>query len=431
MTVATAVAAILPPMHAQPRRRPVVPAALLVLSVLASCASRPSFREDLAFLQQHRETLVLTAPDGSGKVAVVPEFQGRVMTSTIGDGNGMSHGFLKYDRIAARDLLPGMNPYGGEDRFWLGPEGGPFSLFFAPGKEQVIANWQTPAPIDSEPFALAGLTGSSARFTRRAQFTNASGTRFDVGIEREVVVLDATATLVELGAAPDELQVVAFESRNTVTNRGDEAWRKRSGLLSIWVLGMFPPGDSTTVVVPLALAGDQPLGSLVNDSYFGKVPGDRLLRVLAGPALDLPARRSALLFRADGQLRSKIGVRPEAALGVMGSWDADQEVLTIVTHTLPPQARDYVNSTWGAQEQPYGGDALNSYNDGPTVPGGAPFGPFYELESSSPAAELAPGESLRHVHRTVHLTGSREALDAVARTVLGVSLDEVEQPSAL
>jgi hypothetical protein len=52
-------------------------------------------------------------------------------------------------------------------------------------------------------------------------------------------------------------------------------------------------------------------------------------------------------------------------------------------------------------------------------------GPIYEIESSSPAAALAPGESMRHLHRTLHLQGSGAALDVVARGVLGVSLDDI------
>jgi len=78
------------------------------------------------------------------------------------------------------------------------------------------------------------------------------------------------------------------------------------------------------------------------------------------------------------------------------------------------------------QKEPFRGDAVNSYNDGPPAPGKEPLGPFYELESSSPAAALKPGHALRHVHRTFHFIGPREKLDAVARSTLGVGLDAVE-----
>ena len=91
---------------------------------------------------------------------------------------------------------------------------------------------------------------------------------------------------------------------------------------------------------------------------------------------------------------------------MLGSYDADNKVLTIVQFNQPAGVTDYVNSLWKLQDNPYGGDAANSYNDGPPAPGAKPLGPFYELESSSPAAALAPGKSLTHVHRTIHLTGA-------------------------
>jgi hypothetical protein len=110
---------------------------------------------------------------------------------------------------------------------------------------------------------------------------------------------------------------------------------------------------------------------------------------------------------------------------VLGSWDARHQVLTLVQYTLPGTP-DYVNSLWELQKEPFAGDAVNSYNDGPASPGAASLGSFYELESSSPAAALTPGRSLAHVHRTFHFEGPREELDKIARRHLGVSLDEIE-----
>ncbi len=81
---------------------------------------------------------------------------------------------------------------------------------------------------------------------------------------------------------------------------------------------------------------------------------------------------------------------------------------------------------WEIQEAPYAGDVVNSYNDGPPTPGVEQLGAFYELETSSPAAELGPGERLSHVHRTFHFQGPEAALDAIARKTLGVSLDVIK-----
>ena len=130
--------------------------------------------------------------------------------------------------------------------------------------------------------------------------------------------------------------------------------------------------------------------------------------------------------RADGQHRGKIGISPRRARPICGSYDPDRRVLTLVHLTLPEGADQYVNSMWEIQDEPYAGDAVNSYNDGPPEPGKAPLGPFYELESSSPALALEPGESHEHVHTTVHLQGPAELLDPLARQALGVGISEIE-----
>jgi hypothetical protein len=100
-------------------------------------------------------------------------------------------------------------------------------------------------------------------------------------------------------------------------------------------------------------------------------------------------------------------------------------VLTIVQFTRPDPARPYVNSMWEIQKQPFKGDALNSYNDGPVAPGKPPLGPFYELETSSPALALAPGEHYSHVHSTFHLVGAEADLDRIARSVLKAGLADI------
>jgi hypothetical protein len=365
-----------------------------------------SFGDDLDFLQRHTETVVLSDPSGAARVVVCPALQGRVATSTAAGAAGRSFGWLNRELIASGEHAPHMNVHGGEDRFWLGPEGGQFSLFFAPGAPQDLAHWQVPAPIDSEPFTLAENEQDRVLLRKTMRLTNASGTVFDLEVEREVR-LDAPARV-------GRKDVVAFETRNRVTNRGTTPWTRDRGLISIWIAGTFAPSPSTTIVIPFRPGPESDLGPVVNDRYFGRVPSDRLV---------VGAR--AIYYRGDGQQRGKIGVSPQRARPVLGSYDADGRVLTLVEYTLPEGARDYVNSLWEQQREPYRGDALNSYNDGPSAPGVKPFGPFYELESSSPALALAPGEAAEHVHATMHFVGAPEDLDAIARASLGVGLDAI------
>src|SRR6187399_2049598 len=53
-----------------------------------SMAPKPgSFSDDLAFLKAHTSIKVLSSDDGRSQVAVAPDYQGRVMTSSA-DGPG-------------------------------------------------------------------------------------------------------------------------------------------------------------------------------------------------------------------------------------------------------------------------------------------------------------------------------------------------------
>ncbi|MCC7396427.1 MAG: hypothetical protein IT455_05110 [Planctomycetes bacterium] len=380
-------------------------------------AAVDAYTADRDFLAAHVDTLELAGPDGA-RVLLVPAYQGRVMTSTTGGGD--SSGWLNRELIASRRFVEHMNGFGGEDRFWIGPEGGQFSVFFAPGTQFGLADWFTPAPIDTEPFVVQEHDASHAVFTRSFSLQNRAGTRFDVAVHREVVLGDAGEALTRLGApAAAGVRGVAFETRNTLTNTGTEPWTKASGLLSIWILGMFNAAEDAMVLVPFERGSEAERGPIVNDEYFGRIAADRL---------HIDAARGLVLLRGDARSRGKIGLGPRRARSVLGSWDGAREVLTIVEFSRPAGATDYVNSLWRLQDDPFGGDVVNSYNDGPATPGGKGFGDFYELESSSPALALGPGAAATHVHRTLHLTGPRPALARIALAVLGADLDALPVP---
>src|SRR6185295_3286026 len=250
---------------------------------------------------------------------------------------------------------------------------------------------------------------------KKMKLVNASGTLFELEVQREIRALHDKDPGRILGIQPDEgMRWVGYQSRNKITNTSDREWKRETGLLSAWILGMFNPSPRTTVVIPFKQGPDEKLGPIVNDAYFGKVPGDRL-KIEPG----------VLFFKGDGQKRSKIGVSPRRSLGVLGSYDADNQVLTIVHFNQPKGAVDYVNSMWEIQKEPFSGDAANSYNDGPASAGAAPLGPFYELESSSPALPLKPGQSFTHVHSTFHFQGPTEELDKISQHVLGVGLVKI------
>ena len=384
------------------------------------------YAEDLAYLRQHVKVVELSS--GKTRVALVPDWQGRVMTSTTDAEKGRSLGWLHRENIAAgirpeaerEGLSKHIHVFGGEERLWFGPEGGPYSVFFPPGVPQEFAHWKTPALIDTEPFAIESATGSSVVFTKSARLSNRAGTAFSFDIRREVCILDGSQIEKSLGVPPGgAVDAVAYRTRNRVTNTGDAAWTKKSGLISIWMLGMFPPTEGSILVLPLKTgATGEP-----NTNYtgFGQIPPDRVV-----------VKGDHLFFKGDGKERGKLGIPPSRAMPFCGCWQSDIGVLTLVHTPLPadPSALPYVDSQWKEEGDPYAGDVINAYNDGPPEPGAKPLGPFFELETSSPALALPPGASHEHQQTTLHLTGPKEALDPIARRTLGVGLDDIEKAFA-
>ncbi len=376
---------------------------------------RLAFRNEVDFLKNYIDVIVLQDEAGQGKVAVSAALQGRVMTSTSDGDEGTSYGWINKEAFTSGDTSEHMNAYGGEDRIWLGPEGGQFSIYFSKGKEFNLDNWHVPRLIDLDPFDLVSSSNTEAVFSKDAQLTNYSGTVFSIGIRRTIKLISKEDALNRLGVSMDpQVSMVAYESINELKNNGNEPWKKETGLLSIWILGMFNPSPAATIIIPYE-GNETVLRNVVNDGYFGTVTDDRL-------KLD----SGTIFFKADGKYRSKIGMSPEHAPELLGSYDDDQGVLTVVKYTKPADAKDYVNSLWEIQKEPYKGDALNAYNDGPPAPGAKPLGPFYELETSSPAAALAPGKTMIHIHATYHFKGTRMQLDPLMERLFGVNTGKVK-----
>lgn len=376
--------------------------------------TKGSFGYDLAFLKKYHKDLVLLGEDSTGaQIIVLPAYQGRVMTSSAEGNKGASFGWVNHELIASGKPAEHINVFGGEERFWLGPEGGQYSIFFKKGVEFKFDNWFVPKELDTEAFTLVSSTKTEAKFEKLMHLENYSGNQFDVMVSRTIRLLNKTVIDSVLGiAVPKEVQAVAFESDNIIGNKGNQPWTEKTGLLSIWILSMLNATDKTTVAVPYKQGDSAKLGKIVTDDYFGKVPAERL-----------KVGNGMILFKADANQRSKIGVAPARALPIVASYDAQNGVLSVAQFTLQPGNNKYVNSLWKMQDQPFAGDAVNSYNDGPMD--GKQLGKFYELESSSPAAALAPGKTLQHIHRTIHLKGSKEELNKISMKLLGVGVDAI------
>ena len=397
------------------KMKPILPLLLIFLIACNSTTKKDTtmqqgiFGYDLEFLRKHHKDLVLLE-NGDAQLIVLPAYQGRIMTSTAEGNAGASFGWLNHELIASGKFTEHFSAFGGEERFWLGPEGGQFSIYFKKGVDFTFENWFVPKELDTAPFDLVASDKSSVQFEKQMHLDNFSGTDFDLKVNRKISLLSDSAIQQLLGKFPAGVKAVGFQSDNMITNTGNAEWNKSTGMLSIWILSMLNAGDKTTIAIPYKQGDTASLGKMVTDDYFVKVPADRLK---VGDGI--------ILFKADGNLRSKIGISPERALPMALSYDAQNNVLTIAQFSLPGNTKDYVNSLWEQQQHPFSGDAVNAYNDGPVQ--GKQMGKFYELESSSPAAALAPGATQSHLHRTIHLKGTKESLNQIVQQLLGVGID--------
>lgn len=363
------------------------------------------FERDLSFLRERDADLVVLE-NGPAALIASAKYQGKVFTSTTGAGE--SQGYVNYEAFDVSPPAPHINAYGGEQRLWLGPEGGRQAIFFAPGADFDGEAWQTPPPLDHEPWEQVAREERAVEFAKRARFRNRAGETFDARIGRRVSLLTEAELSGVFGEAVEGLAGVGYVTDNSLTNAGAAAWEPASGTVSLWALDMLPAGDSVAVVLPVREGGTGVVDT-TNAGYFGPTPPSRL-RVVDG----------AVLLRGDGAEVGKVGLPPKHATGRLGSVDLARAVLTVIDYDLDAEAR-YQGMEWRELDDPYAGDAVTSYNHG-AAPGEASF---FELESVGPAAFLAPGETATHRHAVYHFTGPTEAVAAAAERLLGVDVATV------
>jgi len=373
-----------------------------------------SFGYDLAFLLQHDSVVVLETEGGKAQVIVSPKYQAKVFTSTADGKDGMSFGWINYKAFTG-PADAHMNAYGGENRIWLGPEGGKFSLFFPGAAKMEFANWKTPAAFDTEAWTVKEETSTQVTLQKQMQLTNYAGTRLDLSVTRNIMILNSRQIASQLHIATDSPgKVVGYQTDNTITNTGQQAWTEATGMPCIWMLDMFNPSPSTVIIIPYKDDPTDKTAKVATTDYFGEIPADRI-----------KYDQGTLFFKADGKSRGKLGIHPEKTRPMAGSYDSQNRILTVTLFEVDSSGK-YLNQEWNTHKPAFSGDAVNAYNDGPLA-NGSQMGPFFEIESVSPAAFLSPGQSLSHRHAVFHFTGDEPELDRICLKLLGVSLATVKK----
>ncbi|MGZ3752670.1 MAG: DUF6786 family protein [Mucilaginibacter sp.] len=372
--------------------------------------SKGTFGYDLDFLKNRDDVVVLKSNDGLSQVIVSAKYQGKVFTSTADGLTGKSFGWINYKAFDGK-IDPHMNAYGGEDRLWLGPEGGKFALFFKPGTKMEFADWHTPAAIDHEKWTVVNKEDKQVSLTKDMDLRNYTGTLLKLKVDRSIRLLERADFESALNIQLDNvIKAVGIRTDNSITNTSSITWTAKTGAPCLWNLDMFTPSPEAIIVIPY---NENVSGKVATTDYFGQIPSNRV-----------NYKNGHLFFKADGKSRGKLGMPAVRTKAIAGSYDATNNVLTITLFDVNNTAT-YLNQEWTPNKDPLVGDAVNSYNDGPLA-NGTQMGPFFEIESVSPGAFLKPGEKLTHKHSIFHFTGDRESLNNIALKTLGISLNEIQ-----
>lgn len=350
--------------------------------------------EDLQILQ-----------NGEAMIAVSGSYQARIFTSTAKGKAGKSYGWFNQDLIDTQVHVTNIANLGGESRLWFVPEWGPFSLCFESGKAQIDPNLRRPKDLQIKQFSKVKSSEYSLTYGGKMKLINDHDFVFDISVERTITLLSKNEIEHNLQIAlPENLAFVGFLAKSIVKNITAMQFKKETGLIGIWELGCMLTAPDNVVILPLS----QPTDSITE--YF------------AARTDHIQIKNQVAYYKADAKGMSKIGVSPQYCKNVMGSYSPADKQLNIVTFTFEKEGV-FVNSLPN-NTTPYEGDVINIFNG---VVNEELDLPFYEFESISSAKEMRPKEKMMHTQTTYHFEGDAEALDNIAKAVLGVSLSEIPQ----
>lgn len=385
------------------------------LEKMTNTFDKGTFGYDLNYLSDKDSLIILKSDNEEAQVIVSPKYQAKVFTSTAEGLKGKSLGFINYKVFDSGKIDEHMNGYGGENRFWLGPEGGQFSIFFEPGKEQIFDNWHTPKAVDTEAWIIKGSSSKDVLMVKDIEVKNYKGNLLKIRVQRVVTLISNQEIEQKLRIKlSGKVKAVAYSNDNKITNKNNFEWTEKTGTVCIWLLDMFNPSPSALTIIPYNEGDEQTLGKVATTDYFGEIPSDRI-----------KIENDMLYLKTDGKYRSKMGMNPKRTKSIAANYDSESKRLTIVTFDVELD-KNYLNQEWNPKKNPLTGDALNAYNDGP-LDDASIMGPFLELESCSPAAFLKPGESLKHVQNVYHFVGDETDLSPISERILGKPLTIIKQ----
>ncbi|MDR2642993.1 MAG: hypothetical protein LBC74_09385 [Planctomycetaceae bacterium] len=331
-----------------------------------------AYREALNYLASRTRVIELCNQLG-GRIAICPDWHGRVMTSSCDGLDGYSFGLVNVPAIDnnenknknddfSEEVTGSFDMYGGEDQFTLSPDNGAFSLYHNQVvKPQFIS--------DSKLFVLSDNGFSEGKFItdteppdpeirmrRSVGFSNKIGTQFNFEISRVVRLLELEeigeifGQSVAVSLEQTDTSYVAFQTSNTIVNRGASVMREL-GLVSIKIRNMLNTEIDSVAVVPFRTGREIELGPSFGADFFDLAPHSQLRQ--------LP---QAVLIRADCRYHCQVGIPRNRAIPFLGSVDFRSGNLTLVSFNLPESAweYDYLSNAFCEVEV----DAVDAFDSG-------------------------------------------------------------------
>jgi hypothetical protein len=334
-----------------------------------------SYHNALNYIAQKTSVIELYDQSG-GRVAICPEWNGRVLTSTNGGLEGDSFGYVNVQAIETdrcEDL-------GGENLGTFSP------LRYSYSVESIKKH----RALLERTHRMADSNGVSVEFHHTREISLLSP--FQAGEIFADAVPEGAAAVMEILERSDVVSVgFCVECAVRAQEKAHLAGRQR---------GMFNASPHTAVIVSAPpVFSPEPFSADVD--YLGGAPHGRIRH------LD-----EALLIKADGQGRCQVTMPFANAPPVFGAIERKSGTLTLWSFDLPD---DYPGTD----------DMIRIYNPGRSQGGESDWATYYEMNFFSAVREVSPEHPLEHVQSTLHINADNAILDELIQKIFGLSLESI------
>ncbi|MGL6195974.1 MAG: DUF6786 family protein [Thermoguttaceae bacterium] len=386
-----------------------------------------SYSNGLFYLESKTKVYELSNEFGA-RVAVCPDWNGRIMTSTCSGIDGESSGLIdvhNIDEISKHQHTSFIHPpqtntigrekyIGGENQFVIEPENGPFGILERvddPSDEtpHTIHNAYKEGPFDVD----TGINHKEIRLRRIVKFSNRIGTPFALSTVRTIRLLDIEelserfASPIVVAMEQPDISYISYETNSTIVNIGEPLTRD-GGLVSVKIRNMFNASPYSVLLVPFRRGDEDMFGPPINADFFGATSRQRL-QILP----------SVAVLKLEGLLHANLSVSNQRVVSRCAAIDFRSGLFTIISFNLPDvpalcKYTDAENVMTAYKHEPTPSDTETSFSS-----------PYYGFDTCTPAKELRHGESVTHSQLTTHIYADNKTLEYLVQTIFHVDVNKV------